>query len=122
VNQGFSAKEAAETVGLGISWVREIINRYNKEGPQAVEDQHEINPGGKKPRLDHELQDELLEALKEKPPGGGVWTGPKVAAWIENKTKIKTYPQLGWVYLRSLTPKIKQQKPYKARAADGKNL
>lgn len=122
VTQGYSAKEAAETVGLGISWVREIINRYNKDGPQSVEDQHEINPGGKKSRLDSKQQDELLEALRRDPPGGGVWTGAKVAAWIQNKTEIKTYPQLGWVYLRALTPRIKQNKQYKVRVIGDKNI
>ena len=82
VSQGNSPQEAARTVGLGISWVREVIHRYNKDGPSSVKDRHHINPGGKKPRLSRKQQMELAEAIKGAPPGGGAWTGAKVAAWI----------------------------------------
>lgn len=115
VSQGYSASQAAESVGLGVSWVREVINRYNREGPNSIKDQHKINPGGKKPRLDAKQQTELLEALSSAPADGGVWTGSKVAAWIKEKTGIETYNQLGWVYLQTLGAKVKLKKHGKTR-------
>jgi transposase len=102
LSQGYSSEQAANIVGLQASWVRKIINRYNQDGPQGVVDGHNVNPGGPKPRLSAGQRQELFEALKAEPPSGGLWTGPKVAAWIEQRTGIKTYPQLGWVYLRDL--------------------
>ncbi len=117
ISQGYSAKEAAESVGLGVSWVREIINRYNTQGPESIRDQHLVNPGGKRPRLNASQQEELLEALKNPPDGGGVWTGAKVADWIQQKTGIETYPQLGWVYLRNLDPRIKSRKRSRMKGA-----
>src|ERR1051325_3741056 len=64
VRQGYTAIEAAETVGLGVTWVREVIKRYNREGPESIRDQHRLNPGGKKPRLNNKQQEELIEILK----------------------------------------------------------
>jgi transposase len=115
VSQGYSASQAAESVGLGVSWVREVINRYNREGPKSIKDQHRINPGGKKPRLDAKQQAELVQALSAAPPDGGSWTGSKVAAWIKQKTGIETYTQLGWVYLQTLGAKVKLKKRGKTR-------
>jgi transposase len=121
VSQGSSLKEAAMTVGLGLSWVREVISRYNKEGLSSVKDRHSINPGGKKPRLNRKQQIELAEAIKGPPPGGGDWTGAKVADWIKHKTGVETYSQLGWVYLRALLPKRKSGKQLKVKSVAGRD-
>ena len=54
--------------------------------------------------LDEEGQGRLREALlKEAPPGGGTWSGPKVARWIEQKTGMeRVHAQRGWEYLRKV--------------------
>lgn len=106
ISQGYSAQQAGEVLGLQSSWVRRIVNRYNEDGPQGLVDGHRRNPGGAKPRLNAQQQDELCEALKSPPPGGGLWTGPKVAAWIEERTGKKTHPQLGWVYLKNVSSEM----------------
>ena len=121
ISQGNSPQETAKTVGLGLSWVREVIHRYNREGPSSVTDRHRKNPGGRKPRLNHKQQMELAEAIKGPAPGGGTWTGAKVAAWIRRKTGIETYSQLGWVYLRALSPKGKAGKQVKIKSAVGRD-
>ena len=104
VSQGYSPPHAAAIVGLQPSWVRRIIHCYNQAGPDAVADGHCRHPGGRRCRLTPAQQHALAAALQAPPPGGGRWTGAKVAAWIEQATGRQTYPQLGWVYLRRLAP------------------
>ena len=43
----------------------------------------------------------LALALEAKPKDGGIWTGPKVARWIEQETgREKVWNQRGWDYLK----------------------
>jgi transposase len=68
------------------------------------------HPRGKKPLLKEEQFQELKEQLKKRPPDGGLWTGPKVARWIEKITGIeKVWNQRGWDYLKK--SKYSWQKP-----------
>jgi transposase len=54
----------------------------------------------------------LAEAFEGPAPnGGGLWTGPKVAEWIEAKTAKRTHPQRGWVYLKGLGYSLKSPRP-----------
>jgi len=101
VRQGRSAAEAAALVGLAVSRVRQIVRRYNAEGPASVADGHRTNPGGPRPRLTAAQQAALRAALAAEPPDGGLWTGP----------------QLGWVYLRRLGQTPQVPRPRHARAA-----
>lgn len=108
MSEGASAQEAAETVGFDVSWVRAIARRYNAAGPDSVADGHGARPGGPAARLTVPQQEELRAALAGEPPGGGLWSGAAVAAWMAERTGAKTWPQLGWVYLRRLghTPQV----------------
>ena len=119
VSQGRSAAEAAALVGLDPSRVRQVVRRYNAEGPGSVADGHRANPGGPRTRLTAAQQERLRAALAADPPGGGLRTGAKVAAWIDAATApgTPTWPQLGWVDLRRLgrTPQV--PRPRHARAA-----
>ena len=42
---------------------------------------------------------ELVLALSQPPPDGGVWTGCKVAAWIADKIGEAVSAKRGWAYL-----------------------
>ncbi len=119
VSQGRSAAEAAALVGLDASRVRQIVRRYNAEGPTSVADGHRVNPGGPAARLTAAQQDALRAALAGDPPGGGTWTGPQVATWIDATLArdTPTWPQLGWVYLRRLGQTPQVPRPQHARAA-----
>lgn len=47
--------------------------------------------------------EQLARQLKSKPPDGGIWTGPKVARWIEKENCLeKVWNQRGWDYLKKL--------------------
>jgi transposase len=102
---GRSTAEISAACNLSASWVREIIRRYNAQGPAALADGHSVRPGGARPLLDEAQRLELASLLDGAVPaelGGGLWSGRKVALWIKARTGKSTRPQQGWVYLRQL--------------------
>ena len=121
---GESIREVAQMVGYSEKWTREIARRYESEGVEGLGDRRHANPGAKeRALLDEEGQAELREALLRgtPPPGGGMWNGPKVARWIEEKigSEKKVHAQRGWEYLRKVghTPQV-PRRPSNARSAD----
>ena len=79
--QGRSRGEVARIMGLSGIWVAEIVRRYNETGPDGLGDRRRGNTGAK-PLLGPEDEAALRAALAEPPSDGGLWTGPKVAAWM----------------------------------------
>jgi transposase len=115
---GRSLREVAEVTGYSSRWVREVVRRYNAEGPAGLADRRHANPGAA-PLLDAEGQQALTVALAEPPPGGGRWTCAKVAAWIAARLGREAVPvQRGWVYLRRTGHSPQIPRPRHARAAD----
>jgi transposase len=118
---GDPIREVAEMVGYSEKWVREVARRYESEGVEGLGDRRHGNPGAKeRALLDEEGQAELREALlEETPPGGGMWSGPKVARWIEQKTGMKkVHAQRGWEYLRKARMSPQVPRPSNAQGAD----
>jgi transposase len=70
--------------------------------------------------LDEEGQGRLREALlKDDPPGGGMWSGPKVARWMEEETGMqRVHAQRGWEYLKKVGMSLKVPRPSNAQGAD----
>ena len=104
--RGESAKRAAEIAGYSARWVSEVARRYNEGGSGALGDHRRANPGGRF-LLDEGQRSELASALDGPAPDGGLWTGPKVTAWIAERTGKRTHPQRGWVYLKRLGYSLK---------------
>jgi transposase len=117
---GDSVGEVARMVGYSQKWVREIARRYESEGVEGLGDRRHTNPGAKeRALLDEEGQAELREALEGPPPGGGMWSGPKVARWIEQRTGAgKVHAQRGWEYLRKVRYSPQVPRPSNTRADD----
>jgi len=118
---GDSVDEVARMVGYSEKWTREIARRYESEGVEGLGDRRHANPGAKeRALLDEEGQARLQEALlKEAPPGGGMWSGPKVARWIEEKTGMeRVHAQRGWEYLRKVGMSPQVPRPSNAKGAD----
>src|SRR5262245_22008014 len=110
-----SAERAAEAVGLSDVWVRKLVHRYNAQGPGGLEDGRKSN--GAPPRLSPAQQAELFAALQAEPPDGGLWTGPKVAAFALARFGVRVGNQTGWEWLRRLGFRLKVPRPRHPRAA-----
>jgi len=53
-----------------------------------------------------------MERLESSPSDGGIWTGPKVARWIEEETRRpKVWNQRGWDYLKKCEYSWQQPRP-----------
>jgi hypothetical protein len=81
--------------------IRQIVQRYVEFGAASIVD-HRLFAHGATPLLSAEEVLELCQALQDVPPGGGAWTGPKVARWIAAKRGKPVHRQRGWEYLRRL--------------------
>lgn len=113
--QGKTRPQVAEVTGYGVRWIGELVRRYNQDGPEALGDRRHDNPGGQ-PILSPAQQGRLRASLAGAAPDGGLWTGPKVAAWIAAETGHPAYPQLGWLYLVRLGARLKRPRPQHANA------
>src|SRR5262249_52917819 len=110
-----TAEQAAEAVGLSAVWVRKLAHRCNDPGPDGLQDGRKSN--GVKPKLTAGQQAELFAALQAEPPDGGVWTGPKVAAFARDRFGVKARHQTGREWLRRLGFRLKVPRPRHPRAA-----
>ena len=100
--QGKTTQEIAAVTGYSVPWIRALIHRYNDAGPAALGDLRRANPGGRF-LLSAVQQADLQQTLDTSPPpDGGLWSGPKVAAWILAHTGRQVSPQRGWEYLKRL--------------------
>jgi transposase len=118
---GDSVGEVARMVGYSQKWTKEIARRYESKGVEGLGDRRHANPGAReRALLDEEGQARLCQALlEEAPPGGGMWSGPKVARWIEEKTGVhKVHAQRGWEYLRKVRHSPQVPRPSNNARAD----
>jgi transposase len=115
--QGRTFLEVAEVLAFVPRWVEELAQRYNASGPEALGDRRRRN--GRTATL---LTEAVLSALARRvrtPPGdGGVWSGPKVAAWMARHLGLeRVHPQRGWEAPRRIGWSIQAPRPRHARAA-----
>jgi transposase len=114
--QGRGRGEVARIMGLSGVWVAEIVRRYNAAGPDGLGDRRRGNAGAR-PLLDAEGEAALRATLADPPADGGLWTGPKVAAWMAARLGREVWPQRGWDYLRKLGHSPQAPRPRHAKAA-----
>ena len=107
--------EVAEVTGYSQGWIRELARRFNRSGQQALGDKRRDLPGVP-PLLSPQLQAQLAEAVQQPHPDGGLWSGPKVTAWIEAKTGRQVRRQRGWEYLTKIGFSLQQPRPQHAKA------
>jgi transposase len=116
LSQGRSERAVAAVTGYGQRWITEIVRRYNAEGADGLGDQRARNTGAR-PLLSKEDEKALRDALAKPPADGGLWSGPKVAAWMTARLGRKVWPQRGWDYLQKLGYSSQVPRPRHAKAA-----
>src|ERR687884_1037181 len=116
LSQGRGEREVARVTGYGRRWVAEVVRRSNEEGPDGLGDRRRANAGAR-PLLGAGDEGALRAALAEPPADGGLWTDPKVAAWMAIRLGRRVWPQRGWDYLRKLGYSAQRPRPRHAKAA-----
>lgn len=113
-----TTREVCEVTGYSPGWVRQVAHRYNEWGVEGLGDRRHGNPGAReRALLDETGEAELREALCGPPPGGGMWSGPKVARWIEQRNGLqKVHVQRGFEYLRKVGMSPQVPRPSNVRA------
>jgi transposase len=106
----------ADLVGLSVITTRDVLKRWNENGPDGVTDGRKNN--GSEPKLDADQHAGLFAALKKRPPDGGLWSGPKVAAYVRDQWKLEICPQTGWKWLVDLGFTLEVPRPRHPQAAD----
>jgi transposase len=113
--QGRTGQQVAASTGFSPRWIGQLAQRYNAQGPPGLGDHRHQNPGGARV-LSAAQEADLATALEGPAPDGGMWTGPKVAAWIAATTGRAVSAHLGWVSLRRLGFTPRRPRPRHADA------
>jgi transposase len=115
--QGRSVLEVSEILSFVPRWVTQLAARYNASGPAALGDLRRRN-GKAASLLTEAVLAALAKRLKEPPEDGGLWSGPKVAAWMARHLGLaKVHPQRGWEALQRIGWSPQAPRPRHARAA-----
>lgn len=116
VAQGHTCPAVATVQGSSEESVRTIVHRSNADGPTGIGDRRHGNPG-QTPLRSPALWDALDQVLATDPPDGGLWTSPKVAAWMTTRLGRPVAKQRAWGAMRSLRFTLQQSRP-RATTAD----
>ena len=101
MKEGHTPNEIASMLGYTARWIRTIVGRYHRGGKAAMLDRRRMLPGAPC-LLTVEQQKELDHALEQPPADGGLWSGPKVAAWMQERLGRPVDKRGGWEYLQRL--------------------
>ena len=109
--------EVAGVLAFVPRWVERLARRYNVSGPEALGDRRRRN-GRPASRLTPEWLAALARRLKRPPEDGGLWSGPKVAAWMARHLGLAAVqPQRGWEALKRLEWSVQAPRPRHPRSA-----
>lgn len=112
---GKKTEEVAQTTGYSVQWIRELARRYNRSGIKELGDRRHNNPGGK-PLVDDIQTAQLLQAIQQPAPDGGLWNGRKVAELMSDLLERPVSPQRGWEYLKAMEYRLRVPRPENQQA------
>ena len=110
MKEGHTPVEIASLLGYTARWIRTVVRRWNQAGEAGIRDRRLTQPGAPC-LLTVEQQQELDRALEQPPVDGGLWSGPKVAAWMQDRLGRPVDPRRGWEYLRRLGRSTRVPRP-----------
>src|SRR5215469_13604770 len=110
LKEGHTPYEIASLLGYTARWVCTIVQRWNQAGEPGIRERRLTLPGAP-PLLTSEQQQELDHVLDQPPPDGGLWSGPKVAAWMAQRLGRPVDPRRGWDYLQRLGRSTRVPRP-----------
>ena len=116
ISKGVVAADAARRVGRANSWITNLARRYNQDGTAAVTRKKSAKLSHRA-CLDAKLGKELDQALRLAAPDGGLWSGPKVVAWIAERTGRTTHRTTAWRALQKLGFSVQTPRPANKRRA-----
>jgi transposase len=115
--QGRSCGEVARLTSFARRWVEQLLARYNAFGPTSLGDRRRSN-GAPATVLTPEVLARVRERVKTPPDDGGVWTAPKVAAFMAAELgRAHVAEQRGWEALRAIGWTIQRPRPRDVRGA-----
>ena len=113
--EGKTPQVIAEQLGYPARWVRTVIGRWNAQGEAGMRDhRHAIDVS--RPLLSAQQQEELAAVLQAPAADGGLWSGPKVAQWMQQRLGRPVAAQRGWDYLRRRGYSTRVPRPEHAKA------
>jgi transposase len=101
IAKGGVANDVAKRVGRSSGWMTTLARRYNRLGAAGVADQRIEPMPSPPPTLSAKQAQALATALRGPAPDGGLWTSPKVAAWIKQKTGKAVHKTTAWRAMRA---------------------
>jgi transposase len=116
ISKGMVAANASRRVGRASSWITNLARRYNRDGAAAIARQKSTKPSHRA-KVDAELGKELDKALRSGAPDGGLWTAPKVASWITEKSGQEVHQTTAWRAMRRLGFSLQVPRPANKRRA-----
>ena len=109
--RGHTIADVAAVTSFVPRWIEQLLARYNAHGPEALGDLRRRN-GSAPSVLRPELLARLPERLATPPSDGGLWTGPKVAAWMAGELGLAAVlPQRGWEALKAIHWSVQKPRP-----------
>ncbi len=115
--KGHTVREVSEMTSFGQRWLEQLLSRYNTDGPSSLGDRRRSN-GSEASILKLEVLAALRGRLKQPPADGGLWSGPKVAAWMAGELGLeKVAPQRGWEALKAIEWSLQVPRPNNPGAA-----
>jgi transposase len=122
--RGHTIADVAAVTSFVPRWIEQLLARYNAHGPEALGDLRRRNgsaPSVLRPELLARLPERLAtlpERLATPPSDGGLWTGPKVAAWMAGELgRAAVRPQRGWEALKAIHWSVQKPRPRHPAAA-----
>ncbi len=116
ISKGVVAADAARRTGRASSWITSLARRYNRDGAKAVARKQSTKPSHRA-KGDRKLGKALDTALRSAAPDGGLWTAPKVAAWITEKSGQEVHQTTAWRAMRRLGFSLQVPRPANKRRA-----